>query len=503
MASLEPKPAGRPPRVSTIDAAEAERLQHRVAELEAELAVAKVRGLGRGAAARRPRLGKTVAPAPAAGDSAPASKLTRRGSTHQHPRRHREHAARRNAAATGKQLVDRGKRWSEVARLFERSTRTLQRWCRLTDTVPNRGRPVIHSPREDRNAFLHLLDEYGPGVGLPTLKDCFPDMLRAEQADLLRRYRRVWRERHRVPLRVLHWPEPGRVWAIDFTEAATLLDGRFQYLLAVRDLASGRSLLWQPIEHANAANAAAWLATLFTHHGAPLVLKSDNGSHFDNAAVQELLRMWNVAHLFSPPHWPRYNGAVEAGIGSLKSRTDACAARHGRPGLWTWDDVAAAWQEANTSQEAAANADPRPTSCGTSRFADRRNRAATGSRRACRVRRGFELEADPARQGRRRYSPQRGTARRPIRLRTRRVRVSHLHEEANTSTADSPPKSGHHSVAGTSHALARYVGRGARGKERFCLEFPVRGFHGVVLSFSACFALLASRVTLRPHAFQA
>lgn len=247
-----------------------------------------------------------------------------------------------------------------MASLFERSTRTLQRWCRLNDTAPNLGRPVVHSPREDRNAFLHLLDEYGPGVGLPTLKDCFPDMLRAEQADLLRRYRRVWRERHRVPLRILHWTEPGRVWAIDFTEAATLIDGRFQYLLAVRDLASGRSLLWQPVEHATGANAAAMLATLFACHGAPLVLKSDNGSHFDNAGVQELLRMWNVAHLFSPPHWPRYNGAVEAGIGSLKARTDACAARHGRPGRWTWDDVAAAMLEANLFARPRGERGPSP-----------------------------------------------------------------------------------------------------------------------------------------------
>ena len=90
------------------------------------------------------------------------------------------------------------------------------------------------------------------------------------------------------------------------------------------------------------------LAALFSRHGAPLVLKSDNGSPFGEAAVQELLRMWKVAHLFSLPHWPRYNGAVEAGIGSLKARTDASAARHGRPGLWTWDDVAAALWEANT-----------------------------------------------------------------------------------------------------------------------------------------------------------
>ena len=247
-----------------------------------------------------------------------------------------------------------------MARLFERSTRTLQRWCRLDAVAPNLGRPVIRSSRDDRNAFLHVLDEYGPGVGLPTLKECFPDMLRAEQEDLLRRYRRVWRERHRVPLRVLHWAEPGRVWAIDFAEAPTLLDGRFRYLLAVRDLASGMSLLWQPVEHATGANAAAMLAALFAHHGAPLVLKSDNGSHFDNAGVQELLRMWNVAHLFSPPHWPRYNGAVEAGIGSLNGRTEAHAARHGHPGLWTWDDVAAAMLEANTFARPRGERGPSP-----------------------------------------------------------------------------------------------------------------------------------------------
>ena len=295
------------------------------------------------------------------------SKPARRGSTHQRPRRHREHAARRNAAATGKQLVDRGRRWSDVANDFRISTRTLRRWCLLKGSASDRGRPVIHSPRESRNELLHFLDEYGPGVGLPTLKECFPDMLRAEQEDLLRRYRRVWRKRHRVPLRVLNWPEPGRVWAIDFAEAPTPIEGRFRYLLAVRDLASGMSLLWQPVDHATGANTTAMLAALFTHHGAPLVLKSDNGPAFGEASVQALLQKWNVASLFSPPHWPRYNGAVEAGIGSLKGRTEAHAARHGHPGLWTWDDVAGALLEANTLARPRGENGPSPEALWTMR----------------------------------------------------------------------------------------------------------------------------------------
>jgi len=55
VASLEPKPAGRPPRPTTIDAAEAEQLRQRVAELEAELAVATVRA---DLAAALPRAGR-------------------------------------------------------------------------------------------------------------------------------------------------------------------------------------------------------------------------------------------------------------------------------------------------------------------------------------------------------------------------------------------------------------------------------------------------------------
>ena len=59
---------------------------------------------------------------------------------------------------------------------------------------------------------------------------------------------------------------------------------------------------------------------VFAEHGPPLVLKSDNGSHFTGGNFPDLLAAHRVEHLLSPPYWPRYNGAVEAGIHALKDR---------------------------------------------------------------------------------------------------------------------------------------------------------------------------------------
>ncbi len=282
----------------------------------------------------------------------PSSPAQRQGATEQHDQRANEQDVRRRATETGQHLFDLGWLWRDVADLFHVAGRTLRQWChdlldRLRPACPL-GRPRLRSPRDQRNEVIHFLDEFGPGLGVPTLRDCFPTMSRAELDEMHKRYRLVWRERHRVPLRVLHWPVAGRVWAIDYTQPPQPINGAFDSLLAVRDLATGLQLLWQPVEAATGDHAARALESLFATYGPPLVLKSDNGSHFTGAAVQDLLHGFQVECLFSPPHWPRYNGAIEAGIGALKERTEARAARAGHPGYWTWDDTSGALLEANT-----------------------------------------------------------------------------------------------------------------------------------------------------------
>jgi transposase InsO family protein len=209
------------------------------------------------------------------------------------------------------------------------------------------GRPVQRSARAAREDVIRFLDGNGPHVGVPALRVCFPALGRAELTDLLRRYREVWRARNRVPLRVLAWFGAGRVWALDFTGPVPALVGGARYVLAVRDLASGRQLLWRAVPAATGAAARDALEDLFVRHGAPLVLKSDNGAPFIGGEVRALLAAHAVTALYSPPYWPRYNGAIEAGIGALKERTAERAARSGHAGAWTADDLAGARAEAN------------------------------------------------------------------------------------------------------------------------------------------------------------
>jgi transposase InsO family protein len=185
-------------------------------------------------------------------------------------------------------------------------------------------------------------------------------MARAELDDLLKRYRRVWRQRHQQTLHVLHWQVAGAVWAMDFAEAPRPIDGLYPYLLAVRDLASHQQLAWLPMTAPTAAETIAALRSLILEYGAPLVVKTDNGSAFIAEALRDYLLPLEVSLLFSPPHTPRYNGSIEAGIGSLKTRTERQATRAGHPTMWTFEDIAAAREEANDTARPRGETGPTP-----------------------------------------------------------------------------------------------------------------------------------------------
>lgn len=312
-----------------------------------------------------------------------------------------------------------------MADCFHVADRTLRRWRRSEAPARPLGRPVRHSAPDARNAVIRFLDEHGPHVGVPTLRTCFPAMSRSELRDLLVRYRRVWRRRHRVPLRVLSWPVAGSVWAIDFTGPRRAIEGRYPYLLAVRDLASGRQLLWRPVEAATGEAARDALAALFAEHGAPLVLKCDNGSPFTGAVVEELLSEHGAVALFSPPYWPRYNGSVEAGINSLKDRTDERAARAGRAGEWTRDDAAGACAEANALSRPRGESGPSPDELWSARRAIAPEERAAFGAAVGEARRAQETAAESCAEGGAVVRSGRETARCAVRLALERCGYLH------------------------------------------------------------------------------
>lgn len=259
---------------------------------------------------------------------------------------------REGAVNLATHLRSEGCRAASVADLLHLAGRTLRHWChtfrQLPLTVRLFGPTTKRAALPVRRELLDVLNELGPGVSVAWLREHFPEMGKRELADFLARYRKVWRWQHQQAVHVLRWPVPGRVWAMDFTELPTLIDGCYPYLLAVRDLASGRQLLGLPTVHMTEETVRPALAALFAEHGAPLVLKSDNGSAFCAGQARDFLSRHGVTCLFSPARLPRYNGAIEAGIGSLKTRIARQAVLHGRPGVWALDDVADALDEANT-----------------------------------------------------------------------------------------------------------------------------------------------------------
>jgi len=291
--------------------------------------------------------------------------LARRNSRRQTPQRKLELDVRVQAVTLSTVITSRGWTRARAADLLRLSPRTLRQW--QSDFRRQRlrslplGRPLLRSVPQERKQVFDLLEELGPlTTPLTTLQESFPNMPRAELADLLRRYQRVWLKRHPQTMHRLRWLVPGRVWAIDFKEAPQPIDGIYPYLLAVRDLASGYQLLWQPVHSENAAVVETALAWLFVLHGAPLVLKMDNGPAFLAELVAKLLEREHVSALVSPPYTPEYNGSIEAGICSLATRTEAEAARQGRPTFSTWEDAAVAQHKANETARPRGPRGPTP-----------------------------------------------------------------------------------------------------------------------------------------------
>jgi transposase InsO family protein len=266
----------------------------------------------------------------------------------QAPRRERETQARQAAVRFVEQHVPSCR---QASRCLQLSPRTLASWRRrqaCDELIARpRGRAVREASREERAVVAAILEETGPRLGVPALQTCCPETPRCVLQHLVRDRRRQFQAEHRLVVETLHWKRPGSVWAIDHSQPPRPIEGRYEQILAVRDLASGMQLAWSPVEGATAEEALPVLQSLAMNHGPPLLLKSDNGSAFKSGAFAAWLEEWRIVPLFSPVRMPRFNGSCEAGIGGAKRRTEQLAARRGEYLDWSANDLFAAQEWAN------------------------------------------------------------------------------------------------------------------------------------------------------------
>jgi transposase InsO family protein len=203
-----------------------------------------------------------------------------------------------------------------------------------------------------------MLEQEGRHLGLPTLRAEFPDMPRCELGELQAAYRRHYRTTHRRSVERLKWQTAGSVWATDHVVPPNTIDGINRAVLAVRDLASGVELAWQPLPNQTTEVAAAALKSLIDRHGPPLVLKSDNGSAFVGEGFRRMLAEKEITWLPSPPQTPSYNGSCEAANGSMRTRTEHFAERTDG---WTAESMEAARRQANELTRPYGHLGPTPS----------------------------------------------------------------------------------------------------------------------------------------------
>lgn len=239
-----------------------------------------------------------------------------------------------------------------VTRCLALPDRTVRRWrnrnCdpQVTCSI-RRGRLPRPALRDQRNLVFRFLRQRGSVTPLAALRAAFPEVPRCDLKEILSRYRKVQKRKQQRRQSRLRWLRPGTVWAADFKERREPIEGRYGWILAVKDLASRYQLAWLPVEEGNARTVQATYARLFEEHGPPLVLKSDNGGPFRDQETKELLAEYDVVPLYNPRRRPAYNGGVERANGQLAGYQESLAEYHGRAGLPTCVDAEEARQIAN------------------------------------------------------------------------------------------------------------------------------------------------------------
>jgi hypothetical protein len=122
------------------------------------------------------------------------------------------------------------------------------------------------------------------------------------------------------------------VWAIDGTWFDSPVASLGRRALVVVELNTKDVLTMPSVSGEKVKEVLACLYELIRKHGAPLVLKLDNGPGFVARRLKRFCRRLGITLLYSPARRPSYNGTCEVSVRWSKERVEAAAATRGEPG---------------------------------------------------------------------------------------------------------------------------------------------------------------------------
>lgn len=191
-----------------------------------------------------------------------------------------------------------------------------------------RGHPALFKPGPQKVVPLNLAElqvhlcrlkhgrQRSHGVG-QLIRQYRGQISRRDLQALAETVRRELVQHRQAELCRITWHVPGLIWSLDDAELARLASHKL-HLHQVQDLASRYKFTPWVGDRVGGGTVALRLEQLFLRHGPPLMLKRDNGSNLNHAAVDEVLARYLVIPLNSPPHYPPYNGGMECAVRELK-----------------------------------------------------------------------------------------------------------------------------------------------------------------------------------------
>ena len=111
------------------------------------------------------------------------------------------------------------------------------------------------------------------------------------------------------------WPETDKPWSRVHIDYAGPTNG-LMYLVLVDAYSKWPEVI--PMTSTSATQTVSALRRLFSQHGLPETIVSDNGTQFVSATFSEFCEANNIDHIRTPPYHPQSNGQAERFVDTFK-----------------------------------------------------------------------------------------------------------------------------------------------------------------------------------------